>query len=745
MMSVRFLSAMALLTAVVQGAHADGMALTWNGSDGDMWNAATGNWLDGETPSAWMDGASATFGSAASIALNGPVAVSNLTTAGTLALSGPAPSTAFLSPNSATLVFPDITLDDIGGNDLVADISGKSVGSLYNEARAYHYTRNGTTATAQFQMVYNSHLRCVKVTFTESAGGVMAQVGSHSYYIHRDNGGASKLGVDVDADPYTQTWGIVMSTIGEGGIGICNLRGVRIPIHIAGSATLGGNVTLTNTAIELTAPLSQTWNRYLAGQNDCISAKGLSNATVDKTFGITDPNVGGESAAWLTSTENGTVFTNMVLSRTAIASAVLRGSYIGSDSAATPYFVTYDGEKLTCQLQTAGGDWVRGPIVELKQVGANVHARWVAAYFLQPGKLGDDMTKGAYYNRTQYGVKSLTLRTVDVPSVVFGGSSSPVTIAVDNAQVVLQNNLVYPSKTLVARNGAQVVLSSGGDANDRGSGKTYTFESGSVLLALVTGGTDGMAQYVFDNATLYAPLLHTGWKDGNTTVRYLTLKNGARTIGNPLRCGGDVTLEYISEGTGPNVLGTGVCIYRWTSTAPTKLNFTTSADLQVTGNIQDAPACEGTPIFKRGDATLSLSGTNTFAGQFTVEAGTVALGSNTALPQSAPITLKNCSVACGAGTANTTGALTLSGNVTIALGEGATLAFADSHSATWADGAILNITGMDELPTRALRFGTDDSGLTDSQLKKIRYNGSKVSLTAEGYLGGPKGMVILFN
>ena len=45
---------------------------------------------------------------------------------------------------------------------------------------------------------------------------------------------------------------------------------------------------------------------------------------------------------------------------------------------------------------------------------------------------------------------------------------------------------------------------------------------------------------------------------------------------------------------------------------------------------------------------------------------------------------------------------------------------------------------------RTLRFGTDGSGLTTSQLKHIRYNGEKVSLDNEGYLSGPKGLIISF-
>ena len=729
---VRVLGCAVLLVA--GGAtYGDGESLDWNGAPGGSWNQGN-NWLDGETPSEWVDGASVNFGGAASVTLDGTVAVSNLTTASTLSINGSASSTAYLNSSSATLVFPGCTLDDIDVSSLAADLIGSSIGG-YKPAKAYHYTRSGQTANVQFQAVHNGHLRCMKVRFTETTEGVKAQIdGSKSYFVHKNDGGESKLGEDIDEDPTTQTWGIVTSPDGTGGIGICNLCGARPRVSATGNVTLGGAVSLTNATIEVSAPISQTLGQTVSGSNNVLAVKGLPVSGGTVTFGITDPSVGGASASWLTSTADGTVFTNMVLSPAIVESAVLRGSYIGSDTYATPYFITYNGETLTCQLQAAGGDYVRGPVVELKQVGANIHARWVQAYFLQPGKLGDDLTTGAKYSREQYGVKSLTLRPVAETSLMYNGSSSAEHMVVDCAQIVLKNRVAYPAVDLVARNAAQVLLVNGGGANDIGSGKAYTFESGSSLWAYVTGATEGMASYVFDNSTLYAPLLHSGWQDGNTTVRFLTLRNGARTIGNPLRCGGDVQMEYISGGAGTNVLGTGVCFYRWSSSSPTKFYLTTDADMEISGRIQDAPSYGGTPIIKRGVAALILSGTNSFGGSFTVEAGTVVLASDTALPASAPVVLKGGAVTCGAGVASSAGVLTLSGNATLALAAGATLSFADSSAATWADGATLDVTGPDSSLPKALRFGTDKNGLTADQLRMVRYNGKRVSLDEEGYL-----------
>ncbi|MBR1588829.1 MAG: hypothetical protein IJ658_10960 [Kiritimatiellae bacterium] len=164
------LAAAICVAAAASPSYADVNDLTWNGADAAAWTTGA-NWLDGETPVAWTDGASASFGAGASVSLPGSVALSDLTTAGAIAITGPDSNPAFLSSSTPMLVFPGLTLDDINGSLLMADLNGGAIGQ-YKPAKAYHYKRNGSTATAQFQMTHNGHLRCVKVTFTEDADGV---------------------------------------------------------------------------------------------------------------------------------------------------------------------------------------------------------------------------------------------------------------------------------------------------------------------------------------------------------------------------------------------------------------------------------------------------------------------------------------------------------------------------------------------------------------------------------------------
>ena len=715
---------------------------TWNGASGAAWTTGE-NWLDGETPSAWTDGASASFGAGAAVALPSSVAVSNLTTSGAIAISGPDSNPAFLSSSTPTLVFPGLTLDDIDGSLLMADLNGSAIGT-YKPAKAYHYKRNGSTATAQFQMTHNGHLRCVKVTFTEDSSGVWARTGAKSYYVHKNNSGELKLGEDIDTDPNTVEWSMTTTVTGSG-MTISNMRGAGPRVKVAGSVQLGGVVALTNVTFETTEPISRTWSATFNSSNSCFSVKGLSDAA-DKAFGLLDDRVG---VSWLTSSATDNVFTNMLLSRVVPVSARMAGGSMGFIADAAPYHVTYDwvNKIMTCQFQFSGnnGTYIKGCKVELAQSGTNVTARAVKSYYHPGGTLGEDLdnTSGVtkYDSVSGNGIKSMVLNTVNVPSLKHSGGGAIECLAMDNAEVELTSAGARPTKCMVARNGAHVLFNGSG-GNDAGSGKIYTFESGSMLVPIANITAEGEAKYIFDASTLYTPLLHSSWKDGQNMFRYLTLRNGARTIGNPLRCGDVPSPTYFSDGTGPNVLGTGVCLYK-ISTTPT-LYIVTSTDLDVPGNIYEAPGANGgnIPVTKRGDAKLTLSGVNSFTGRFTIEAGTVELASNTALPTSSPMTLKGgCTVTCGA-TTNSTGVLTLSGNATINVGDGA-LSFADSHAATWAADAMLNIVGPGRLPEKKIRFGTDGSGLTAAQLKQIRYNGDKVALTGQGYLGGPQGFIIM--
>ena len=83
------------------------------------------------------------------------------------------------------------------------------------------------------------------------------------------------------------------------------------------------------------------------------------------------------------------------------------------------------------------------------------------------------------------------------------------------------------------------------------------------------------------------------------------------------------------------------------------------------------------------------------------------------------------------GTTNVAGTLTVDADSTLALPGGTALAFADSSAALWGDARLTITSGVE---TVSLRIGTDDRSLTQRQLNRIRWNGDRVALDANGYL-----------
>lgn len=755
------LVAAAICTAVISS-YADGTTLTWNGADGASWKGE--NWLeaDGETPSAWIDGANAVFPSAATVTLDGAVTVSNITAAGALTVTGAVASVygneVFLPSSSSVLVFPGLQLSEITA--LTAMMGGNAItgGATLFPATGYRYEYEGSVGKVQFQILQGI-IKCVNVELTEESDGIHARAASACYV----QDGTFWKGMDVNNAHVLQNR--VATSRTASGYGVCNLAASKAQLRIAGEADFGGKFTFENAHVEITAPIAQEWTKEVSCSNGRLDVRGLSAAPVNRVFGITDPNVAGAAAQWMSSTAGNTVLTNVVLSRATPASAIMRGTAIGYNANASVYHLKFDGETMTFQLQFFSGG-VKGALVELKQAGANVTARRVKGWWWEQAKGGtsdmvgcDLVAKQAELgtsviadNGGSYGVKSLTLQSVNTPSLTLRVANSCQEAMVDNAQLVFTAKNSVPM-FVVARNGSQLNYGpqfayADGGTSAVGVGMTLRIESGSTLLPQQGLVTRAQAKYVFDASTFYNIRHHSSNLDGNNYINELVLTNGARVVGNPLRCGYfNATNEthYTSAGSEPNTIDTGIDMFRHNTTGNMTniLVVTTAADLAITGRIYDSPGDDnkGARIVKRGAARLTLSGNNTFGGCFTIEDGTLALGSDTALPAAAPLALAGGTVTCGS-TTNATGALTLFGNAAIDLGSGS-LAFADSSGAAWTPGATLEITGDDKLPTQSLRFGTSESGLTAAQLRQITYNGERVSLDSRGYLRHRGGFMVI--
>jgi autotransporter-associated beta strand protein len=135
-------------------------------------------------------------------------------------------------------------------------------------------------------------------------------------------------------------------------------------------------------------------------------------------------------------------------------------------------------------------------------------------------------------------------------------------------------------------------------------------------------------------------------------------------------------------------------------------------------------------LVKSGAGTLTLSGANTYTGGTVINGGALAEGASNSLPGS--MTIGNGTLDMGTFT-ETLSTLDLTGAATINFGTGGTLAFADSAAVDWT-GGTLTVTG-NFVSGASLRFGTNASGLTATQLGKITVPGfNTIALNSTGYL-----------
>ncbi len=133
-------------------------------------------------------------------------------------------------------------------------------------------------------------------------------------------------------------------------------------------------------------------------------------------------------------------------------------------------------------------------------------------------------------------------------------------------------------------------------------------------------------------------------------------------------------------------------------------------------------------------ATLRLGGSHTYTGSTSIQRGRLVLLGSHALPDTSAVSIGNATLDAATFTdsAGTLDPTTTS--ATIQLGAGAALSFANSSAVSWSGGR-LNVTGS-FVSGSSLRFGTNASGLTSTQLGLITIVGvpGPYRLTSTGFL-----------
>ena len=281
---------------------------------------------------------------------------------------------------------------------------------------------------------------------------------------------------------------------------------------------------------------------------------------------------------------------------------------------------------------------------------------------------------------------------------------------------------------------------SGNSGGVSGGRSVITMHDGSILESRVGRPFATNQQIYIDDAELS---LDSSLK----YVQNLTLANGSQVTasGN----GAKSQMGYLVDASW-NVTGTGV------STCAVKLELYSNGNTlrTITFNVEDTVAGDGADFIANGDITLPASGhqkavfvksgagTMSVGGNFLttnqaaqVHGGTLLINKSDSTTANVKFSLQGGALGFAAGTANTTGAITLTKSSEISVGTGASLTIGN---VTVPDGTMLSING--DVLNRNVKISTQ---LDAATLSRIRLNGKKPIQTGDGYLCR-KGLIISF-
>jgi autotransporter-associated beta strand protein len=231
------------------------------------------------------------------------------------------------------------------------------------------------------------------------------------------------------------------------------------------------------------------------------------------------------------------------------------------------------------------------------------------------------------------------------------------------------------------------------------------------MSGVIAGGTSGTVVNIFSKSgagTLAFTAQNTYW--GETII-------GAGT----LMIGDGGTVGGISQNTLNIIVEAGAILAANRSNTLTQGSSAFKAAITGDGGFTQAGS---------GNTVLALA--NTYIGPTTLGNGTLTLGAAGVLPDASEVSVGNATLVTGS-FSETAGRLVITGAAAINFGSGAALSFANSTAVDWS-GGTLQLTG-DFVSGSSLRFGSNDSGLTPSQLGLVSAEGfSGFGLNASGYL-----------
>ncbi len=626
------------------------------------------------------------------------------------------------------VIWKNRRLSEIKG--LVCKMSGNWMGGIEFTGRGLITSRTDEKMDVQFQVRDGTVCKAVLAHFEQSGDDIVVW-GQNAGY------------ADVQAGtPLPNFWLQVSSTSSNGAYGVYGIEVLNVlettPAELkALAAAVGDSGTDTLVVNDGTLLIRPTQ------ANDVFDLDITGNANVyfGKGSGEQEVETLGDG---ILQAEARTILPGYELRDVEIVSAKSGGSWMGVGDAQIFHRNETDGT-LTFQAQKQDSGWTKCVLVELTDGEKGIDARIVWGRYKEAAycPMGTDFTSVEGYRSysisaeaMQSSLSSLVLKVG--PSLVFASPKSSWTTwgtTFDGGTVRVTNAPLPANPLTFVANGGRLHLEKEGGAWYGGDSRHYTvFADSELVLAAGLAMASG-ASLTLDGGTLRM-------RNGFNYANDLVVTNGGGIVGaTTCRAGYATDVTWSVFGPDPVTIEPGIELVNHNDIART-VTVKTETPTTVVGSLKDAGGYAGATFAKDGSSTLTLGSENYNAGPFKVVAGELVFANAQGVKAGNAVVLEGGRVSLAQGCGGVSaGALTLSGSAALDATNG-TFAFADSHEAAWADGAVLTLTCGASLKERTnrIRFGTDANGLTAAQLAAIRYDESvttkKVTfrLDENGYL-----------
>jgi len=237
---------------------------------------------------------------------------------------------------------------------------------------------------------------------------------------------------------------------------------------------------------------------------------------------------------------------------------------------------------------------------------------------------------------------------------------------------------------------------------------------------------------------------------GSTYLNDITLRNGARCSGSAVRIGLGSN-RFAVSGTSPSFFNTGMSLLSvwnvFTELAFDVVDVTasTTADLTVDGDMLTFK--NGTDsnyskyqLVKAGAGTMLVNGRTDFSVYpLRVDGGCWKVGRADTMTGTQGVAINGGAFGVVAGLDVSVGKVTLLSSGGVVADAGSTVCFAASADVAWTPGAVLSVSCAEGAK---VRFGSTDGALAAGQKARLRLNGVKATLDANGFVV-PSGFILI--